>query len=59
METDLSDIAVSRSNGSMKVMGNNTQRNGNYNDVTLLIYDKTLDVVADAAAFNNDGVMFR
>lgn len=59
METDLSDIAVSRSNGSMKVMVNNTERNGNYNDVTILVYDKTLDVVADAAAFNNDGVMFR
>lgn len=60
METDLSDIAISRDyGGTMKVQINCTQQNDNFNDVTILVYDLTLDEVADVVAFNKDGVLRR
>lgn len=59
-ETDLSDIAVCRSNGEeMNVLVNNEVKNGSYNDVTIIVYDKTLDAVADVVAYNKDGVLTR
>ena len=60
METDSLDIAVTRDyGGQMKVLVNNEEKNDNYNDVTLLVYDKKLDMVADVAAYNSDGIMIR
>lgn len=60
METALSDISVSRSYGEhMKVRVNNTERNNSYNDVTILVYDKTLDQVADVVSYNRDGKLIR
>lgn len=60
METALSDIAISRTYGeSMKVQINNEVKNDNYNDVTILVYDKTLDQVADVVFYNKDGMMQR
>lgn len=59
-ETHLSDIAVVREGGeSMKVLVNNEVKNGSYNDVTILVYDKTLDTVADVVFYNGDGVLTR
>lgn len=60
METKLSDIAVSRTYGDdMKVQINNVKKNDNYNDVMILVYDKTLDQEADVVFYNRDGIMFR
>lgn len=60
METAWSDIAVSRSYGEhMKVRVNNTERNNPYDDVTILVYDKTLDLMADVVSFNRDGELIR
>lgn len=60
METELSDIAVSRSyGGAMKVQVNNIEKNNNFNDVTILVYDRTLDKVADVVFYNSDGIMIR
>lgn len=60
METALSDIAVSRTYGEhMKVRVNNTEKNDPYDDVTILVYDKTLDLVADVVSYNRDGELIR
>ncbi len=60
IETDLSDIAISRTYGdAMKVQINNIQRNNNSNDVTIVVYDRKLDMVADVVSYNSDGVMIR
>ena len=60
METDSLDIAVTRHyGGQMKVLVNNEEKNNNYNDVTILVYDKKLDMVADVVAYNSDGIMIR
>lgn len=60
METELTDIAVSRSyDSTMQVLVNNTVKNNNYNDVTILVYDRTLDEVADVVGFNSDGILIR
>ncbi|MCM1135777.1 MAG: hypothetical protein NC400_09415, partial [Clostridium sp.] len=60
METRLSDIAISRSYGdAMQVQVNNVKKNDNYSDVTILVYDKTLDEVADVVTYNKDGAMMR
>ncbi len=59
-ETELSDIAVSRSyGGAMQMQVNNTVKNDNYNDVTILVYNRLLDEVADVVCFNSDGVLIR
>lgn len=59
-ETVLSDIAVSRSyGGAMQIQVNNTVKNDNYNDVTILVYNRLLDEVADVVCFNSDGVLNR
>lgn len=59
-ETALSDIAVVRNGGEgMKVLVNNGVKNSSYNDVTILVYDKTLDTVADVVFYNRDGVLTR
>ena len=59
-ETVLSDIAVSRSyGGAMQIQVNNTVKNDNYNDVTILVYNRLLDVVADVVCFNSDRVLIR
>ena len=56
-ETVLSDIAVSRSyGGAMQIQVNNTVKNDNYNDVTILVYNSLLD---DVVCFNSDGVLIR
>ena len=60
METDLSDIAVIRNyGGQMKVLVNNQEQNDNYNDVTIFVYDKNLDMIADVIAYNSDGIIIR
>lgn len=60
METELSDIAVSRSyGGTMQIQVNNTVMNNNYNDVTILVYNRMLDEVADVVGFNSDGILIR
>lgn len=60
IETELSDIAISRDYGdTMKVWVNNTEENNHYNDVTILVYDKKLDMIADVIAYNSDGIMIR
>lgn len=57
-ETELSDIAVSRKGGdSMQVWVNNVVQNDPFSDVTILVYDKTLDVIADVVMYNRDGRM--
>ena len=59
-ETALSDIAVSREAGdTMKVWVNNIVQNDPYSDVTILVYDKTLDEIADVVFYNSDGTMRR
>lgn len=59
-ETELSDIAVSRGDGeSMQVRVNKTVQNDPYSDVTILVYDKTLDEIADVVMYNSDGRMTR
>ena len=59
-ETVLSDIAVSRSyGGAMQIQVNNTVKNDNYNDVTILVYNRLLDEVADVVCFNSDRVLIR
>lgn len=60
METDLSDIAVSRAyGGAMQIQVNNVVMNDNTNDVTILVYDRMLDEVADVVCFNSDGILHR
>ncbi|MDE5939608.1 MAG: hypothetical protein K2H37_11055 [Lachnospiraceae bacterium] len=60
METELSDIAVSRSyGGTMQIQVNNVVKNNNYNDVTILVYNRMLDEVADVVGFNSDGILMR
>lgn len=60
METDCLDIAVVRNYGEqMKILVNNVEQNNNYNDITILVYDKKLDMVADVVAFNRDGILIR
>ncbi|MCM1388378.1 MAG: hypothetical protein NC231_13700 [Bacillus sp. (in: Bacteria)] len=61
METKLSDIAISRSydDAMMEVQVNNIKKNNNYSDVTILVYDRTLDEVADVVTYNRNGVMIR
>lgn len=60
METDSSDIAVTRDYGDqMKVLVNNQEQNNNYNDVTIFIYDKKLDMIADVIGYNSDGIIIR
>lgn len=60
METELSDIAVSRSyGGTMQIQVNHTVMNNNYNDVTILVYNRMLDEVADVVGFNSDGILIR
>lgn len=60
METDSLDIAVTKYYGEqMKVFVNNEEKNDNYNDVTIVVYDKTLDMVADVIAYNSDGIIIR
>ena len=59
-ETELSDIGVSRSyGGAMQIQVNNTVKNDNYNDVTILVYNRLRDEVADVVCFNSDGVLIR
>ncbi len=59
-ETVLFDIAVSRSyGGAMQIQVNNTVENDNYNDVTILVYNRLLDEVVDVVCFNSDGVLIR
>lgn len=59
-ETKLSDIAVVRNDeGVMKVLVNNQVQNHSYSDVTILVYDKTLDTIADVVSYNRDGVLTR
>lgn len=58
METERSDISVSRTyDGTMKVQVNRVDKNNSANDVTILVYDLTLDEIADVIAFNKDGVV--
>lgn len=58
METDLLDIAVSRDYGdAMKIWVNNEQKNNYYDDVTILVYDKKLDTIADKVSYNSNGKM--
>lgn len=58
METALSDVAVSKTyDDFMKVSVNNVQINNYYDDVTILVYDKTLDKIADVVSYNSDGKM--
>lgn len=60
METDCLDIAVVRNYGEdMKIVVNNVEQNNNYNDVTILVYDKKLDMIADVVAYNRDGTLIR
>ncbi len=33
--------------------------NNNYNDVTILVYNRMLDEVADVVGFNSDGILIR
>ncbi len=59
-ETDLSDIAVVRGEeGSMEVLVNNQVQNHSFSDVTIMVYDKTLDTIADVVSYNADGVLTR
>lgn len=60
VETGSSDIAVTRDYGEqMKVLVNNKEQNNNYNDVTIFIYDKKLDMIADVIGYNSDGIIIR
>lgn len=60
METELLDITISRAYGqSMEVRVNHIEQNDSYNDVTILVYDKKLDMVADVIVYNGDGVIRR
>lgn len=60
METETMDIAVVREyGGNMEVIVDSVQQNGNFNDVSILVYDKLLDRIADAVTFNYDGVLSR
>lgn len=60
METDLSDIAVTKTYGNtMKVWVNNKEMNDHYRDVTIMVYDRRLDTVADLVSYNSDGIMRR
>lgn len=59
-ETDSLDVAVVRNyGGQMQLLVNNVQQNNNANDVTIVVYDRINDRVADTAAFNSDGVILR
>lgn len=59
-ETKLSDIAISRTYGdNVKILVNCEEKNNIFNDVSILVYDKTLDQVADVVFYNKDGIMFR
>lgn len=58
METYLSDIAISRTYGDdMKVQVNNTEINNRFSDVSILVYDRMLDAIADVVYYNSDGEM--
>ena len=60
METDSLYIAVVANYGEgMKVLVNNQVQNSNLDDVTILVYDSELDMIADIAVYNNDGVIER
>lgn len=60
METNSLDIAVTkRYDDHMKILVNNEELNSIDNDVTIIVYDKNLDVIADVVAYNSDGRMYR
>ena len=43
----------------MKILVNNQEQNNNYNDVTIFVYDKKLNMIADVIGFNSDGIIIR
>ena len=43
----------------MQIQVNNMVKNDNYNDVTILVYNRLLDEVADVVCFNSDRVLIR
>ena len=60
METDSLDIAVVREYGDeMKLLINDVVQNNTYNDVTIVVYDKILDEIADSIVFNRDGIIIK
>ncbi|MDD6812508.1 MAG: hypothetical protein PUD93_11745 [Lachnospiraceae bacterium] len=60
LETEAMDIAVVREyGGQMQVVVNSINQNNNYSDVSILVYDKKLDMIADVVSFNRDGVINR
>lgn len=43
----------------MEVLVNNQVQNHSFSDVTIMVYDKTLDTIADVVSYNADGVLTR
>ena len=59
-ETDSLDIAIVRNyGGEMQLLVNNTQQNDNFSDVSITVYDKINDRLADSVTYNSDGKIVR
>lgn len=59
-ETPKLDIVLRRKNGdAADILVNGKKMNENSNDITILVYDSKLDVVADVVAFNGNGILVR
>ncbi len=59
-ETDSLDIAIVRTyGGEMQLLVNNTQQNNHFSDVSITVYDKINDRLADSVTYNSDGGLVR
>ena len=60
METDSLDIAAAREYGyEMELLIHDVVQNDIENDVTIVVYDEILDVIADSVFFNRDAIIRR